>query len=806
MNPLSTSEITGIPVGSWHLLGVELWGPPPLGYVRLPFIADRISVLFGLNGAGKSTVLTSLRAAFRGRLDDAPLLEWFRFHLELRDPSADDELLRDLEDELRSQLAELGGESPDRARPIEILARDVLRARFDLVAKDPCCTDELRAGLAFPDGTPPLRITVTSDGSGGSELALALRGDDTAPRLLRNLLEERMRVVPGDEVVDGTPSGLVWRALRKSAPIPTDHRCTLHIGEDNADGLVDGDSDEAGTHPRAFVTRWASDWLFNGELVEIADRNPPLPRWFSIPVHRVGRVQTTALLPRIAAEDADLEASAERAVRTVMHLTLAGEPPHPGLESQFLWDLGFDDPMSADEAKVEDDVRQWTMEQHERETLPSIIEDTLNGLYLELFARPAPGGRRIGPSGRPLGESRTLVIPDLPPTRFRSALAAVNVALLDWVAQVVVGFSEPRIEDRFSRFRTHEFRRSLEAGDLVVRLDGLSTAQERWVRIALAVFGARDWVARPTAGAAAPAATPHLLLIIDEPEQSLHRDAERGAIRRLEQLVRHENATAIIATHSPLMLDSELAVLHQVRMTAEGIDVASDDGTFVGLSERAGARPSDLAVLQRAFLLVEGEVDRIVIEAMFGPELQRLRVAILPFGGSDGLHAAVAAFQMLALTDADAVVLLDHIDHDRMQQVLERTADVVAKGGPNRAVIDLAKQQFDRHAEDVAAKLIKEAVKRDQLSRIHIAGLAAIDILELIPPNLLGCRATSADLEAAKVEQQGRRWTSQRTKEWLRSNGADLSHANIRAAVERMDHVPPDLLRMMETVEAAAQR
>ena len=81
-----------LPSGAWSLLGPELWGSGPLGHVRLPLVPDRISVLFGLNGAGKSAVLTAVRSALRGTCDESLFLERFRTQAELQVPHRDDRL------------------------------------------------------------------------------------------------------------------------------------------------------------------------------------------------------------------------------------------------------------------------------------------------------------------------------------------------------------------------------------------------------------------------------------------------------------------------------------------------------------------------------------------------------------------------------------------------------------------------------------------------------------------------------------------------------------------------------------------
>ena len=813
MDPLAPP---GIPAGPWAIVGVELEGAAPLGHVRIPLVGHRMSVLYGLNGAGKTIVLTALRAALRGSTDGAPLLRSFRLHIELTDPTADDCVMRELRGRMIRLLRRFSVETHEDA-PLADVARSLLEARLSLITDDPCATPELRAGLAIPPSSAPVRATLDSTSDGNLRFGLALRLDDSAPPLLRALHHEHAVTEPGEPLLRGTAHSVVWGALGRSPEEPTDHRCALHVGRENAELLLEPEEQDFRAHPRAFTTRWANDWLFQGQLDALVSDGLP-PSWESIAVVPVTRVDPAAILPVVASEDDDPRYAAGRAVGRIRNVKLRGEPDPPSTAAAELWSYGIRD-VPEEPSAVESllsEIRgqvhaDW--EEHDAAIMEGIGRDVLAGRELAPFAWAAQDAG-AGADRNPVKKSptgRTAIADTRELTRLRTALSALNSAVADWTEDIVAGIDTRRIVDRHDRFRRGDFWDDFKADDLEVRTDALSTAQERWLRIALAVLSGRGWTAGDMDGSARSATTPHLVLLVDEPEQSLHRDAERIVRGRLERLVREENASVIITSHSPIMLDSKVAVLNHVTMRRNG-SVAIESGTdgsgidLEGLGSRLGARISDLVGMQRVFVLVEGETDRIVLETLFGEELSSLRARVVPFGGTDALHAVVTPFKMLALTEASVVVVLDHVDNARMAAVWEEARQINATKGPNRAVIELARRSFDRHAERTAAGLAKEAIKQGQLERFALAGIDAIDILELVPFQALGCTLGREDLEHAKQANASQRWTSQRTKDWLREHGADLSPSSIRAAVEGMDSVPPNLLGVLEAIRKASER
>jgi energy-coupling factor transporter ATP-binding protein EcfA2 len=801
--------VEGLPSGAWSLLGLELWGSGPLGHVRLPLVPDRISVLYGLNGAGKSTVLAAVRSALRGTCDESPFLERFRIHAELQDPHRDDPLTtfvrRSLPRLFGGMRLRPGSGTPEqpRIRPETLPpVTEALRFHLARVVEDPACTPMLADQLAVPNGTHvPLRITVTGDARRGTSIALAARPDGSSFRLLWGLLAQAASSEPADPIVLGSPMAAVWDAIARA----TDPESVFHPGPKNLELLERADVDTAAAFRRALVERWVSDWLFAGEFPYLASPGVLTERWQSVPVTDVGPgilVKRPNFEFAVASDADEVLASATTIVRSIGGLDLARPSSAPG---------------SSLTHEQEEEQRRWTMRQYALHVEPEIIRAMRDAGELDVLpeVRPFPNSprrlsmRQGGQRGNLEGGGNTHMR-----TSIGAAVRAANMSIREWASEYIPlpsrGFREGPIVDRISDLRDPSSLHPVEDDTLELRLGSLSTAQERWVTVAMSFLARREWHPESAPGVARPGISPHVVLLLDEPERSLHRGAERDVLRRLERLVAEENATAFIATHSPVILDADAVVLHHVRMVDDRISVRSEVSGETSLDEiarRIGARRSDVASLRRVFVLVEGEVDRAVLEGLFGDELKALRASIVPMFGTDALHTAVTPHGLLGQTDASVVILLDHVDHERMDEVrreLERRVAVDGSASARRWL----DRRFDRTPERATAALLANALEHGELERVTIVGIPAVDILELIPFDLLGCGRPREAFDAAVAGEvaAGRRWTSTRTKQWLTDGGADVSVDGVRDAVSRMDVVPPELLRLLEVVRASADR
>ena len=804
--------VEGLPSGSWALLGLELWGDPPLGHIRLPLVPDRISVLYGLNGAGKSTVLAAVRSALRGTCDEAPFLRRFRIHAELREPERVDPIMRQLMMMVaRSSRGAVSGSLSRRSSAPDVgpeslsSAADALGMHLERITGDPCCTPALAEGLLLPEQTRvPLRVVVTGDDQGRVSSALAGRADGTSFSLMSRLLAQEAASDPMDPIVRGSPMSMVWEAISRAIDQQASHS-VFHPGPRNIEQLQTVSGTDAASVHRALVERWVSDWLFAGEFLDVARSHRPLERWQNVAIAEIGRgpvgfFRTFELA--VASDADDLLAPATKIVRSISRLDLDEE-------SRLRESNGTGE---SDEGP---DQRSWTLAQHAKLVEPQIIAEMgrTGDLAVPTWAFPnAP--RSVGSVGSGRRGQREAPASGRILTTVGVAVAAANAAIRAWASDFIMlpqkGFRRGPLVDRYEELRNANDIHPVEDNTLELALGSLSTAQERWISVAMSFLAHRDWYPGRADGTARPGISPHVLLLLDEPERSLHRSAERDVLARLERLVTEENATAIIATHSPVLLDSDAVVLHHVRMVDDLIAFESDDdggADLTAIAKRIGGKRSDVAALHRVFVLVEGDADREVLHGLFGDELASIRASVVPMSGTDALHTAVAPFGLLGLTDASVVVLLDHIDHARMTAARDEAERLLVGRGPNQASRRLRAERFDRNAEKAAAELLARAIELGELDRVRVVGIPAVDILELIPFELLGCVRSRVEFEAAvKAEATaGRRWTSKRTKDWLRQGGADISSEGIRQAVGRMDVVPPELTKVMIEIRAAAK-
>ena len=72
-----------MPGALYSLLGATIDGPPPLGRVHVP-LGEGLTVLFGMNGAGKTRLIRALRGALLG-VDPGPDRDAV-LHFRIHDP------------------------------------------------------------------------------------------------------------------------------------------------------------------------------------------------------------------------------------------------------------------------------------------------------------------------------------------------------------------------------------------------------------------------------------------------------------------------------------------------------------------------------------------------------------------------------------------------------------------------------------------------------------------------------------------------------------------------------------------------
>jgi hypothetical protein len=135
---------------------------------------------------------------------------------------------------------------------------------------------------------------------------------------------------------------------------------------------------------------------------------------------------------------------------------------------------------------------------------------------------------------------------------------------------------------------------------------------------------------------------PGTVLLVDEPEISLHPQAQRALMRALRAL----DVQMLVATHSGTLLDrADPRRVVRLRRTPAGIELASpstlSDGDARKLARFTSPETAE-AFFARAVILVEGPSDQIVLEALAerqGRNLDAEGVSIVPMGGVTAARA-----------------------------------------------------------------------------------------------------------------------------------------------------------------------
>jgi len=211
--------------------------------------------------------------------------------------------------------------------------------------------------------------------------------------------------------------------------------------------------------------------------------------------------------------------------------------------------------------------------------------------------------------------------------------------------------------------------------------------------------GTRRWVAASLVAAcgdvdAQNSVRPMPLYLIDEPELHLHPTAQADVLRWIEDRVA-AGSSAVLTTHSPIVLDVDRESAHLLALVRHGADVAQVDITtsvlddlsiLDGLGSAVGADRVSALHATRGFLVVEGEHDRLVVRRFFGPELDRARIRILPLRGSENAMA-LGESEFFASLGMPLCVLFDNVRPDRIVGELA-TDDWTSEERKLRAAID----------------------------------------------------------------------------------------------------------------------
>ncbi len=160
---------------------------------------------------------------------------------------------------------------------------------------------------------------------------------------------------------------------------------------------------------------------------------------------------------------------------------------------------------------------------------------------------------------------------------------------------------------------------------------GVSTQSSGVAQLAIFVFAMKLATSQPGT-----------VLLVDEPEISLHPQAQRALMRALRTL----DVQMLVATHSGTLLDrADPRRVVRLRRTPAGIELASpstlSDDDARKLARFTSPQTAE-AFFARAVILVEGLSDQIVLEVLAerqGRNIDAEGVSIVPMGGVTAVRA-----------------------------------------------------------------------------------------------------------------------------------------------------------------------
>lgn len=327
-------------------------------------------------------------------------------------------------------------------------------------------------------------------------------------------------------------------------------------------------------------------------------------------------------------------------------------------------------------------------------------------------------------------------------------------------------------------------------GHIKVSVSDLSRAESRWARVA--VRRALD-----SAGTAN-------VVVIDEPEAALHRAAERKMAMGLAELTTL-GPQVIVATHSPEVLDARTTECLHVVNTGGKTTIGAMPTLGPETLSALGLSPSDLLGLYRTFLLVEGAHDEVVLRTLCGDFLDTERVKVIAMRGGRKLPGTVESQLLFDLSNAHLVALLDNVQAEEIEDTwIEAQTRCLSSGAQN--AIEFLSQAFKHKKGDEYLWIVQwlnRALDKGVYSRIEPYGLAARDIIEYLPVELLVPKAKKSwevlredhdlavrNLDKSKGLHDFKRWLAH-------SYGANISVSDVRTAAESMQNIPEEFQKLI---------
>ena len=279
-------------------------------------------------------------------------------------------------------------------------------------------------------------------------------------------------------------------------------------------------------------------------------------------------------------------------------------------------------------------------------------------------------------------------------------------------------------------------------------------------------------------------------LLIDEPEIGLHRQAEWSLAEMLQKSELAPNV--ILTSHSPALLDIPgTTALHVGEGNVRGLSFTSVDPTELGINK------SDLLGLHKAFLVVEGSHDKLIISTLFADQLERKRIKIVMARGAKSMPQLFDSQLLMEYTDVPLAILVDNFSSDKLQKAWDGAKATWLQRLSVPALNSFLESNLGiGSGEQVYMKnVMLDALKSGQQDRLSFFGIPEKDITMCIPAEKFGLTDDWRELHNQYLKSKIAR---ENFKEWIfRVKALRIDEKSIKKALVALDSVPQSLIKII---------
>jgi hypothetical protein len=309
-------------------------------------------------------------------------------------------------------------------------------------------------------------------------------------------------------------------------------------------------------------------------------------------------------------------------------------------------------------------------------------------------------------------------------------------------------------------------------------------------------------------------ATSEVVIVVgDEIDRGLHTLAINGLYKMLSNSVR----TCFVATHSSVALSAKLGERLHVHRGANGAVLVSPVSNSDFLSTSAsnfGVRVNELIGMIDLVVAVEGLHDKLVLEHFIRLD-ERLfgsNILIISMTGVNNATNLVDANFLLSFTDLRILAVADNTSKSDLQLTWQATREQLQSGQSPLKLAkalriraeDLRKQRW--HEQRCMVELLAAATEGDLLHRLRMSGHVYMDIEIALDPKYFGLDKDWMELEAEFDAYKASANSSVRNfKDFLRSvYNVSIDLNSIKAALSMTQETPQGIKSVINDIVANA--